>query len=182
MNPTYRNIGDHSETIQIDYDPTLVTYQQLLEVFWTGNNPRTPPISRQYASIIFYHDETQRRAAQESIDDKTAAQGELWIDLLPADTFYWAEDYHQKYQLRGRRDLAAELTRIYPDPRDFANSTAAARINGYLGGHGSLQQLQTEIDSLGLSENAQQELLRLVAARSGSSLMTETQTPGDVLD
>jgi peptide-methionine (S)-S-oxide reductase len=127
-----------------------------------------PPSSRQYASIIFYHDETQRRAAQESIDEITAAQGEIWTELLPFSTFYWAEDYHQKYQLRGRRDLAAELTAIYPDPRDFANSTAAARINGYLGAHGSLEQLQTEIDDLGLSESATQKLFKFVAARSGS--------------
>jgi hypothetical protein len=89
-------------------------------------------------------------------------------ELLPAQEFYWAEDYHQKYQLRGQRDLVAELIRIYPDARDLANSTAAARLNGYLGGNGSLQQLETEIDSLGLSDTAQQRLREVVSSNSSS--------------
>jgi peptide-methionine (S)-S-oxide reductase len=168
--PTYRSIGDHSETIQIDYDPTQITYSELLEVFWNSHNPRGPSISRQYASIIFYHDEGQQQLAEQSIAERTAAAGKLWTELLPAGDFYWAEDYHQKYQLRGQRDLLAELTQIYPNPQDFANSTAAARLNGYLGRNGSLEQLEAEIDSLGLSEAAQQRLRDIVSARQGTGV------------
>ena len=163
--PTYRDIGDHSETLQIDYDPTQITYRELVEIFWDSHDPRVPSISRQYASIIFFHDEDQRRAAESSLAEQTTAKGELWTELLPAGTFYWAEDYHQKYQLRGQRDLAAELTHIYPDDKDLTNSTAAARINGYVGRNGSLEQLETEIGGLGLSETAQQRLLDIMAAR-----------------
>jgi peptide-methionine (S)-S-oxide reductase len=161
--PTYNRIGDHSETIQLDYDPTLITYQELLDVFWQDHNPRVPPTSRQYASIIFYHDEGQRQLAQRSIATRITQQGEIWTELLPAGEFYWAEDYHQKYQLRGYRDLVAEFNAIYPDPRDWTNSTAVARVNGYLGRHGTLDQLQTEITDLGLSQAAQQRLLDVVA-------------------
>lgn len=56
-NPTYYSLGDHSETIQIDYDPTQISYGQLLEVFWNSHNPTYEPWSRQYMSIIFYHSE-----------------------------------------------------------------------------------------------------------------------------
>jgi peptide-methionine (S)-S-oxide reductase len=165
-NPTYRSIGDHSETLQLDYDPTQITYRELLQVFWSAHNPRAPSISRQYASIIFYHDEVQKEIAEQSVADMTAQAGKLWSELLPAGEFYWAEDYHQKYQLRGQRDLAAELASIYPDVRDLVNSTAATRINGYAGRNGSLEQLESEIDSLGLSEESQQRLRETVSAHS----------------
>jgi methionine-S-sulfoxide reductase len=65
-NPTYHNLGGHSETIQIEYDPTRISYQELLDVFWAGHAPTQPAWSRQYASLIFYHDEEQRRLAQAS--------------------------------------------------------------------------------------------------------------------
>jgi len=162
-NPTYKRIGDHSETLQLDYDPAVITYQELLDVFWESHDPRVPPTSRQYASIIFYHDEEQRQLAERSIATRTERQGELWTELLPAGEFFWAEDYHQKYQLRGDRPLLAEFNAIYPDPRDWTNSTAVARVNGYLGRNGTLQQLKAEIDTLGLSQAAQQRLLDIVA-------------------
>ena len=63
----------------------------------------------------------------------------------------------------------AELTAIYPDARDLTNSTAAARINGYLGGHGALEQLESEMESLGLSEEGEQKLHDIVSTRPGAS-------------
>jgi hypothetical protein len=137
-----------------------------LEIFWDSHNPRVAPSSRQYASLILYHSETQKRAAERSKLEQIASQGELQTEILPVGQFTWAEDYHQKYQLRGQRDLAAELSRVYPDYRDLTNSTAAARLNGYVGGHGTWEQLETEIGSLGLSENAQQRLQSIVSRRT----------------
>jgi peptide-methionine (S)-S-oxide reductase len=166
--PTYRRIGDHTETLQIDYDPAQITYRELVDVFWDSHNPRIPSSSRQYASIIFFHDEEQKKVAEQSLADLSAREGKLWSELLPAGEFYWAEDYHQKYQLRGQRDLFAEFALLYPDDRDLANSTAAARVNGYVGRNGSLEQLDAEIDSLGLSTAAQQRLRNIVSARPGS--------------
>ncbi|MDD1711004.1 MAG: peptide-methionine (S)-S-oxide reductase, partial [Methanoregulaceae archaeon] len=66
VNPTYHDIDGHSETIQIDYDPTLISYEGLLGVFWDSHNPTTPSLSRQYMSIIFYPNEEQRVLAVES--------------------------------------------------------------------------------------------------------------------
>jgi peptide-methionine (S)-S-oxide reductase len=166
-NPTYRDIGDHSESIQLDYDPSQITYQELLDIFWASHNPRVPSGSTQYASIIFYHDETQKQIAEQSIAERTAQEGKFWTQLLPAAEFYWAEDYHQKYWLRGQRDLAAELSRIYPDAGDLTNSTAAARVNGYAGRYGTLEQLETEIGVLGLSEPAQQRLREILSTQPG---------------
>lgn len=165
-NPTYHNLDGHSETIQIDYDPAQVSYRQLLEVFWHGHNPATPAWSQQYASKIFYHDEEQRRLAQGSKEQYEAhCDCEVHTEIVAADAFYLAEDYHQKYRLQGWGSLMSEFAARYPDPADFVDSTAAARVNGYLAGYGTLADLEAEIDDLGLSARAQKELLDLVRSR-----------------
>jgi peptide-methionine (S)-S-oxide reductase len=73
-----------------------------------------------------------------------------------------AEDYHQKYRLRGVSVLMAEFEALYPDPAGLVNSTAAARVNGYVGGNGTLNQLEAEIGQLGLSEAGRETLLEIV--------------------
>ena len=62
--PTYRSLGDHSETIQIIYDPEIISYNELLDIFWQSHNPSLGSFTRQYASIIFYHDDNQKKQAE----------------------------------------------------------------------------------------------------------------------
>jgi peptide-methionine (S)-S-oxide reductase len=164
--PTYYNLGDHSETIQIDYDPTRISYQGLLDVFWDSHNPDIRPWSRQYAYIIFYHNEEQKQAAEASRDHEAARLGvPIYTEIVPYSKFTLAEEYHQKYRLQQEPDLLEEFRAIYPYDEDFINSTAVARVNGYLGGNGSLEALLAEIDDLGLSSAAQERLLGMVSAR-----------------
>jgi peptide-methionine (S)-S-oxide reductase len=166
-NPTYERIGDHSEAVQIDYDPAQITYEELLEVYWASHSPTSRPWSRQYASVIFYHDEEQRRLAEESRDRQEAELGgPVYTEIVPYTEFYLAEGYHQKYQLRHDRALMVEFRAIYPDEADFINSTAAARVNGYVGGNGTLAELQAIVEDLGLSPEAQQKLLDRLSSRS----------------
>jgi hypothetical protein len=73
-----------------------------------------------------------------------------------------AEDYHQKFTLKGHKDLKNEMMRIYPRHQDLVDSTAAARLNGYIGGYGSRDQLSKEINSLGLSAEAEQVLIDMI--------------------
>jgi len=165
-NPTYRYLGDHSETIQIDYDPSAISYEDLLDVFWSSHRPTQPAWSRQYMSAIFYEDEHQKKLALGSKARAEEALGQtLYTEVLPLERFYLAEDYHQKYQLRHVPELMSELRAIYPETQAFVNSTAAARLNGYVGGNGTLQDLASELDQLGLSHLAQ-EVLRTIVAKS----------------
>jgi len=76
-----------------------------------------------------------------------------------------AENYHQKYRLQQSPTFMKEFTALYPDPTDFVNSTAAARVNGYLGGYGTLADLQTEIDDWALSPETREKLLEMVMNR-----------------
>jgi methionine-S-sulfoxide reductase len=161
-NPTYRRIGDHSETIQIDYDPARISYKKLLLIFWQSHDPTYQAWSRQYMSAIFYHDEEQRKLATETrAFEEAHRKKKIKTEILPFSKFYLAEDYHQKYQLRGNRELMGEFKVMYPDNIDFVNSTAAARVNGYLGGHGTVEEIKATIATLGLSTASQQRLLKL---------------------
>jgi peptide-methionine (S)-S-oxide reductase len=166
-NPTYYSLGDHTETVQIEYDPERTSYQELLNVFWNSHNAAILPYSVQYKSIIFYHDEEQKRLALESkAREEEKRNANIYTEILPYSKFYLAEDYHQKYYLRSVPDLKKELTAIYPDDNEFVNSTAVARVNGYVGGNGDIETLRQEIDSYGLSPAAKQRLLEM-AARQG---------------
>jgi methionine-S-sulfoxide reductase len=165
-NPTYRSLGQHSETIQIEYDPTRITYEELLDVFWNSHSPTSPAYSRQYASIIFTHDDEQRRLALETKAREEARTGRtIYTEIVLFTEFWLAEDYHQKYRLRGVKDLVQAFEAIYPDPRDLVDSTAAARVNGYLGGNGTLAQFEAEVDELGLPTEARQHLVDLAERR-----------------
>jgi len=164
-NPTYSDLGDHSETIQIDYDPAQISYQELLDVFWSSHSPTTRPWSRQYASLIFYHNQEQKRLAEASRDRQAAGLGSpIYTEIVPFIKFHLAETYHQKYRLQQVPALLREFRAIYPQDDEFVDSTAVARVNGYLGGYGTLAALQAGIDDLGLSPAVQQKLLELASA------------------
>ncbi|MCP4401022.1 MAG: peptide-methionine (S)-S-oxide reductase [bacterium] len=166
QDPTYRNIGDHSEAIQIDYDPQQISYQELLRIFWGSHYPSSPT-SGQYRSAIFYHSAEQQQAAQENKGQEENRSGQkMYTEIEAFQEFYLAEDYHQKYTLRNREQFFYEYNILFPEILDFVNSTATARVNGYLAGHGTLEMLQEEFGLLGLSEQAQKELLDIVRRNS----------------
>ena len=122
-------------------------------------------MSRQYRSAIFLHDDEQRRLAEES-KKRLQKEGRVFTDIEPLSEFYMAEDYHQKYYLRSVDVLMQELRARYPEEeRGFVDSTVAARLNGYVGGFGSVEQLEQELESFGLSEQAEQYLRTRVSGR-----------------
>ena len=162
IDPTYRSIGDHSETIQIDYDPKRVSYKDLLLVFWQSHDPTYKAWSRQYMSAIFYHNDEQRKLALETRKfEENQRNKKIHTDIQPFGKFYLAEDYHQKYELRRSSELMREFKAMYPRDIDFINSTAAARVNGYIGGHGEPEEFKATIKNLGLSTAGQQRLLAI---------------------
>ncbi len=161
--PTYHNIGDHTETVQIDYDPNLISYDQLLDVFWNSHKPTRRSMPGQYMKAVFYQNEQQRKqaiASKASIEEEIGST--VRTEIVPVRTFTMAEDYHQKFTLKGHKYLGNEMMRIYPRHQDLVDSTAAARLNGYLGGHGSRDQLPKELETLGLSAEAEKVLAEMI--------------------
>lgn len=108
-NPSYKAVCNgttgHAEAVRITFDPALVSYRDLLQIFFTVHDPTTlnrqgADVGTQYRSAIFYHDEEQKRAAEEVIGEITAEK--LWsnpivTEVAQAGKFYVAEDYHQEY-------------------------------------------------------------------------------------
>jgi peptide-methionine (S)-S-oxide reductase len=108
-NPTYRQVCSettgHAEVVQVTFDPDEVSYKDILEVYFTIHDPTTlnrqgADVGTQYRSVIFYHDEEQKRIAEEVISDLEKER--IWkspivTEVAPFDKFYVAEDYHQDY-------------------------------------------------------------------------------------
>ncbi len=165
-NPTYHRLGDHTETLQVEYDPDAISYAQLLDVFWTSHDPGQGAWSRQYMAAVFYHDEEQKKAIEESLDRiASSLRGKIKTKVLPLTGFTLAEDYHQKYALRRSTAIMEEFQAMYPALEGFVDSTAAARVNGYLAGYGTCERLKEEIEDLGLSADGARRLLKAVCGR-----------------
>lgn len=146
-----------------------ISYRALLDVFWRSHNPTSRPWSRQYASIIFYHNEEQKQLAEES-RTLTASRlhGTVATEIVPYAEFTLAEDYHQKHALQRYPEFMEEFQRVYTSEREFIASTAVTHVNGYLGGEGTYEDLKKEIDRLGLSPARKEQLKSIVGRHSGS--------------
>ena len=108
-NPTYKEVCSgltgHAEVVRLTFNPSVVSYDQLLEIFWKTHDPTTPnqqgaDIGTQYRSVIFYHDEQQKQKAEfykKRLEEEKAFDKPVVTEISPATTFYKAEDYHQNY-------------------------------------------------------------------------------------
>lgn len=112
-NPSYEQVctgnTGHAEVVQLTYNPAEVSYEELLCVFWNSHNPTTPnrqgpDIGTRYRSIIFFHTSEQASLAKKSKEECEKSkkyQAKIVTEIIPASTFYKAEEYHQKYLLKG---------------------------------------------------------------------------------
>jgi len=168
-NPGYHDLGDHSEAVQIDFDPSRISYRELLDIFWKSHDPTGSSWSRQYRNAIFYHNDLQRNAAMETRSQLASeTKGKIATAIEQYSGFYIAEDYHQKHSLRSYPEIMAEFRTMFPDMMSLINSTAVTRVNGYLGGYGSCGPLNEEIESFGLSRRAEGTLTSIVCGRKAS--------------
>jgi methionine-S-sulfoxide reductase len=162
VKPTYHNLDGHSETTQVQFIPTVISYERLLEIFWSGIDPRARMSGRQYAQIIFFHDAEQQRQAEESKQRlEERLRQKVSVEILPFKRFYAAEDYHQKYYLQQKGGFMSELRNVYPKISDLLNSTEAARLNAFAAGNLSVDKLRAELVRSGLLEPAQDSILEI---------------------
>jgi peptide-methionine (S)-S-oxide reductase len=137
----------------------VVSYDELLAAFWASHSPRRAPYSRQYMAAAFPTDADQLAQAIAS-RDRLGFEAATPIIAHAHARFYLAEDYHQKYHLRQHAELMREFAGY--SPRQLVDSTVAARLNGYVGGRGTLARLRDELPGFGLSGGATAYLLRTV--------------------
>jgi methionine-S-sulfoxide reductase len=156
--PSYGNIGDHAEAVQMEFDPEIISYVELLEVFWEHQRERRIGSSSQYRTMILVHDADQQAAALAMIDRLENERGDsLPIPVVPLGTFTRAEERHQKFHLQSRRALRVvfdELLVRYACFGEFVDSTVAARVNGFAAGAAPSGWINAHLAALGLSEDA----------------------------
>lgn len=163
--PTYRRIGDHTESIQITFDPEVISYEELLKTFWESHNPVAESYSRQYKTIVFFHNEEQEALVMATRDALFQELGaEVKTEVRAYESFVSAEAYHQKYYLQNRREVYEAVKALYPSFDGFVDSTTAARLNGYVAGYGTAEQFEADMALISLPEPAAQRLRRLVEA------------------
>ena len=108
-NPTYEDVcsdkSGHAEVVQVEYNPDKVPYEKLLDVFWNNHDPtqlnrQGPDVGTQYRSVIFCHNEKQKKEAvvsKEKLEKSGKYKKQIATEIVPASTFYRAEEYHQRY-------------------------------------------------------------------------------------
>ena len=113
-NPSYEDVCSdetgHAEAVQVEYNPSKVSYEELLKVFWNLHDPtqwhkQGPDVGSQYRSAIFYHNEAQRKSAiasKEKLEKSGKYKKPVVTEIVPAKEFYPAEEYHQKYWLKNK--------------------------------------------------------------------------------
>jgi peptide-methionine (S)-S-oxide reductase len=135
-NPTYQQVSSkttgHAEVVQVTFDPSVITLEEILKIFFTFHDPTTlnrqgADIGPQYRSEIFYHDNTQRETAERVIQEIEAEN--IWsnpivTEISPFERFYLAEDYHQDY-FKNNPDQGYCRVVIAPKVTKFRNSFAA---------------------------------------------------------
>lgn len=103
----YANTG-HAEAVEVTFDPSLVSYDHLLDIFWSNHNPTTrnrqgPDVGSQYRSVIFFHSPEQKKRAEASrkaLEETGKWKAPIVTEIIPAAPFYPAEDYHQQYLMK----------------------------------------------------------------------------------
>src|SRR3989344_2056117 len=106
-NPSYEDVctdeTGHAEAVEVTFDTKMVSYEKLLEVFWSNHNPtqgnrQGPDVGTQYRSAVFYHNTNQKELAEKSlIEQQKKYDKKITTEIKPAEKFYEAEDYHQQY-------------------------------------------------------------------------------------
>jgi len=162
INPTYRNIGDHTEITEIQYEENVTSFHDLLEWFFSHHNPVVHN-KKQYQSAVLFVDDEQRALSEEALDriqKKFGRKPDTYVTKL--DRFYQAEDYHQKYWLRCRQDVYRQLKLSDPE---LVDSTLAAKVNAFLAGYDDSEVLHKLADEHSLPPSLVETIKEIV--RSG---------------
>ncbi len=130
--PTYHDIGDHSEAVQVDYDPAATSFERLVDVAVEHHDPTRQAAKRQYHSILFYEDDDDRATIRAALDDLTVPSVETRVEELTEFTL--AETYHQTFNLSDKRYVEDAFEAAGYDSAAVRESPAATKLNALLAG------------------------------------------------
>eukprot|EP01080_Neovahlkampfia_damariscottae_P009426 gene9426-1633_t len=135
--PSYYDMKDHSESVQIDFDPTVISFEELLNIFWSSHSPTHIHFRKQYMSAIWFHNEQQKEVAL-----KTFSQQPQKVFTVIEPFKFWtnAEFYHQKYRLQKKKKILSFFDEM--DEDEFIKSTFITKLNAFLGGYTNIQEIE----------------------------------------
>lgn len=164
--PTYRQMGDHTETVQLLFDPLQISYEDILREFWQNHYPnRDQYKGRQYMSLLFYHTEDQRLLIEVVKKEMEKSLGEpIETEIVPFHEFTPAEERHQKYYLKRYPNALDQLSEMYPFHEQLKNSTFAARLNGFVKGFGTKESVRKDIAQWNMTDEEKHILTNLFSA------------------
>ncbi|NMO94344.1 peptide-methionine (S)-S-oxide reductase MsrA [Paenibacillus lemnae] len=164
-NPTYRQMGDHSETVEVTFDPGLITYLELVEQFWNHHNPDSinDYKGRQYRSMLLYNGEAQREVIAKVLEERSrTGGGKPATEIVPYTSFYPAEERHQKYYLKRFPDALEKLETLYASHEDMLSSTLAARLNGLAKGFTNREIILQEVRQWDIADDERDHIMSLI--------------------
>lgn len=164
--PTRKNMLDHTETVQLEYDPKTIAYQQLVRHFFQSHNPnRKPYRDREYISLILYHNERQKELAEKGKLQREEIVGSfLQTEISSYKDFTMAEDRQQKWHIKRNKKALEQLKQLFPKEECLMHSTIAARMNGLAKGFGSREVVKKEIENRNIDEKSKEELMTIINA------------------
>ncbi len=161
--PTYHDLENHAEVLQVEFDPTQITFGELLEQFWVGHDPKRRTRSSQYRAILLCENESQLAIAKQSIAAlEPRGNGTVETEVVLAQPFHPAEDYHQKWKLRQRHALFADLASSFESEEKLLRSFAATKLNAIVGRNMHRDDVSPLLDRLKLSSTGLEILTSLL--------------------
>ncbi len=163
--PEYRKMGDHTETLQVIFDPKKVSFEEIIRIFW-GNHTSTNRVSykeRQYMSLLFYHSEKQKsiiEKVKKELENKRNEQIETEIE--PFQGFTRAENRHQKHYLKRFVKASSLLRKQFSSEKEFTDSTLIARLNGFVKEYCTLNDIKEELEKWDIREESRDELHQIL--------------------
>lgn len=185
MNPTYKEMGDHTETVQIEFDDLILPYEEIVRLFWDQHNPSNINCynGRQYQSLLFHHDAEQKAVIDAELERRQReGLGRPDTEILPYADFHPAEERHQKYYVKRYPNAVAALENLsgsgsesgdgrsdgrgdgHGDDAAWTDTTIAARLNGIAKGYSSMERLKSELASWPMSGTERDVLMRTLSA------------------
>jgi peptide-methionine (S)-S-oxide reductase len=132
--PTYHDLGDHSEAIQVEYDPAELYFADLVAVAFENHDPLSQPQKRQYQNVAFYESDAERDAIESHLRESDWPRDAVETRIERLDEFYLGEAYHQKFNLSSTATLLSPFEEAGYDDADIRESPAAAKVNAHVAG------------------------------------------------
>ena len=147
--PSIERKKTFSEVTEVGFDPAKISYRQVLDFFWSHHDP-SDRRKKQYQSAILYVDDEQKAIAEETLEEAKKKYPFVETYVVPLDKFYQAEDYHQKYWLRNKKDIFDEVReslaslslQLHLSDEQVATSVLATKLNSYAAGYDDFSELE----------------------------------------